>query len=83
MPAYFWIIKGLSTAMGESTSDYLVKTLHPVPAVALGFVGFVLALSIQYRSGRTQFLRIRPRQALITNVRTASTGNAITAAQWW
>ena len=38
---YFWIIKGLSTAMGESTSDYLVHELHPVPAVLLGFVGFV------------------------------------------
>jgi uncharacterized membrane-anchored protein len=50
--AYFWIIKGLSTAMGESTSDYLVKTLHPIPAVALGFVGFVLALSIQFSMRR-------------------------------
>jgi uncharacterized membrane-anchored protein len=50
--AYFWIIKGLSTAMGEATSDYLVKTLHPVPAVALGFVGFVLALSIQFSMRR-------------------------------
>ena len=34
---YFWLIKALSTAMGESTSDYLVHTLHPVPAVLLGF----------------------------------------------
>jgi uncharacterized membrane-anchored protein len=50
--AYFWIIKGLSTALGESTSDYLVKTLHPAPAVALGFVGFVLALSIQFSMRR-------------------------------
>lgn len=45
--AYFWVIKGLSTAMGESTSDYLVHRLHPVPAVLLGFVGFVVALSLQ------------------------------------
>jgi len=29
---YFWIIKGLSTAMGESTSDYLVKAMDPVVA---------------------------------------------------
>jgi uncharacterized membrane-anchored protein len=50
--AYFWIIKGLSTAMGEATSDYLVKTLHPVPAVALGFLGFVLALTIQFSMKR-------------------------------
>ena len=50
--AYFWIIKGLSTAMGESTSDYLVHRIHPVPAVALGFVGFVVALVLQFRMRR-------------------------------
>lgn len=44
---YFWAIKALSTAMGEATSDYLVHTLHPVPAVGLGFIGFVVALSVQ------------------------------------
>lgn len=36
---YFWIIKGLSTAMGEATSDYLVHALPPVTAVLLGFAG--------------------------------------------
>jgi len=46
---YFWIIKALSTAMGESTSDFLVHALHPVPAVALGFVGFAVALVFQFR----------------------------------
>jgi uncharacterized membrane-anchored protein len=46
--AYFWIIKGLSTAMGESTSDYLVHRLDPVPAVLLGFAGFVVALVLQF-----------------------------------
>ena len=45
--AVFWIIKSLSTAMGESTSDYLVHALHPVPAVLLGFCGFVVAIPIQ------------------------------------
>ncbi len=45
--AYFWIIKALSTAMGESTSDFLVKSIGPVPAVLLGFVGFVVAMIIQ------------------------------------
>jgi len=38
---YFWIVKALSTAMGESTSDYLVHKVHPVPAVLLGFVGYL------------------------------------------
>jgi len=44
---YFWVIKALSTAMGEATSDYLVHALNPVPAVALGFAGFVVALWLQ------------------------------------
>ena len=50
--AYFWIIKGLSTAMGESTSDYLVHRIHPVPAVLLGFVCFVGALVLQFSQRR-------------------------------
>jgi uncharacterized membrane-anchored protein len=45
---YFWIVKALSTAMGESTSDYLVHGVHPVPAVLLGFVGFAAALALQF-----------------------------------
>ena len=49
---YFWIIKALSTAMGEATSDYLVHALHPVPAVLLGFVGFVAALVLQFSMHR-------------------------------
>jgi uncharacterized membrane-anchored protein len=46
--AYFWVIKGLSTAMGESTSDFLVHVMNPVLAVGLGFVGFVIALALQF-----------------------------------
>jgi uncharacterized membrane-anchored protein len=49
---YFWIIKALSTAMGESTSDYLVHRIHPVPAVLLGFVGFLVALALQFSMRR-------------------------------
>ena len=45
---WFWVVKALSTAMGESTSDYLVHRVHPVPAVALGFCGFVVALALQF-----------------------------------
>lgn len=45
--AYFWIIKALSTALGESTSDYLVHAINPVVAVGVGFVGFVAALWLQ------------------------------------
>lgn len=38
--------------MGEATSDYLVHALHPVPAVGLGFVGFVVALTVQFSRHR-------------------------------
>ena len=50
--AYFWIIKGLSTALGESTSDYLVHVMNPVLAVLLGFAGFVAALVLQFAMRR-------------------------------
>ncbi|MGF6883915.1 putative membrane-anchored protein [Nocardia sp. GAS34] len=50
--AAFWIIKGLSTAMGESTSDLLVTTIDPQIAVVLGFVAFLAALILQLRLGR-------------------------------
>jgi uncharacterized membrane-anchored protein len=48
----FWIIKGLSTAMGEAASDYLVHVMAPALAVALGFVGFAVALILQFRMAR-------------------------------
>jgi uncharacterized membrane-anchored protein len=47
---YFWIIKLLSTAMGEATSDYMVRAINPVIAVLLGFTGFVIAMVIQLRA---------------------------------
>ena len=48
--AIFWIIKLLSTAMGESTSDYLVKHMNPVVAVGIGGIFLVVALIIQFRA---------------------------------
>lgn len=45
---YFWVIKALSTAMGEATSDYSVHAIDPVIAVVLGFLGFLVALSLQF-----------------------------------
>jgi uncharacterized membrane-anchored protein len=50
--AYFWVIKALSTAMGESTSDYLVHAMAPVVAVGLGFVAFLAALALQFSMRR-------------------------------
>jgi uncharacterized membrane-anchored protein len=48
----FWIVKGLSTAMGEAASDYLVHAMAPALAVVLGFVGFAVALILQFRMAR-------------------------------
>ncbi|MHB8619934.1 MAG: COG4705 family protein [Chloroflexota bacterium] len=47
--AYFWIVKLLTTAMGESTSDYLVYQINPYIAVVLACVGLVAALALQLR----------------------------------
>lgn len=45
---YFWIVKLLTTAMGESTSDYLVYHINPYIAVVLGCLGLVVALILQF-----------------------------------
>ena len=50
--AVFWAIKILSTALGESTSDYLVHNMVPEAAVLLGFAGLVVALVLQFRADR-------------------------------
>lgn len=49
MTVYFWIIKILTTALGEATSDYLVHRFNPYLAVIGGFVAFVASLAIQFR----------------------------------
>jgi uncharacterized membrane-anchored protein len=44
---YFWLAKLLTTALGESTSDYLVFHINPYLAVILGGVGLAVALFLQ------------------------------------
>jgi uncharacterized membrane-anchored protein len=44
---YFWIIKLLTTALGESTSDYLVFQIDPRIAVVIGGIGLAIALILQ------------------------------------
>lgn len=48
----FWLIKGLSTAMGESTSDFMVHVMPPIAAVLVGFAGFAVAMAIQFTMRR-------------------------------
>jgi uncharacterized membrane-anchored protein len=50
--AFFWIVKALTTAMGESTSDFLVHALVPEIAVVLGGIALVIALYLQFTLDR-------------------------------
>jgi uncharacterized membrane-anchored protein len=49
--ALFWVIKILTTGMGEATSDFLAKGNLVVAGVA-GFAGFAIALWLQFRVRR-------------------------------
>src|SRR5690242_6192744 len=44
---FFWIIKLLTTGMGETTSDYLVFNINPYVAVALGGIGLAVSMLLQ------------------------------------
>lgn len=44
----FWVVKLLSTAQGEVTSDYLVRQINPVIAVGLGGLALLGALVLQF-----------------------------------
>jgi uncharacterized membrane-anchored protein len=50
----FWVIKVLSTAMGEALSDFLDggSGLWPVAGCLLALIAFVVALRMQFRSPR-------------------------------
>jgi uncharacterized membrane-anchored protein len=48
----FWVIKILTTAMGEVTSDYLVRTFNPVIVVPLAALALAAALLVQLRARR-------------------------------
>jgi len=52
--ALFWLTKLLTTAMGESTSDYLVKVVNPVIAVAIGTL--VLLAVVAFQVGKDRYI---------------------------
>ncbi|MFD5515713.1 hypothetical protein [Streptomyces sp. NPDC127066] len=45
---YFWVIKVLTTGMGETASDFLAQRLGPVPAVGLGGLALATSLALQF-----------------------------------
>lgn len=49
---YFWMIKLLTTAMGEALSDFLVHHMNPYLAVVMGAAVFAMAILLQFRSRR-------------------------------
>jgi uncharacterized membrane-anchored protein len=50
--AYFWIIKILTTAMGEALADFLALRYNPVLAGVVGTLVFAVALVLQFRARR-------------------------------
>jgi uncharacterized membrane-anchored protein len=44
---YFWVIKVLTTGMGETASDFLAQRLGPIPAVGLGGLALAASLTLQ------------------------------------
>ncbi len=52
--AYFWIVKVLTTGMGETTSDYLAHRLDPV--IAVGIAGVVLAVALAAQLGVRRYV---------------------------
>ncbi|MFE2153620.1 COG4705 family protein [Streptomyces lavendulae] len=50
--ALFWVIKVLTTGMGETASDFLAHVMDPMIAVALGALGLAISLAVQFRARR-------------------------------
>ena len=50
----FWVTKLLTTAMGESTSDYFVKAFNPIIAVAVG--SLVLLAVVAFQVGKDRYI---------------------------
>ncbi|MFB9712812.1 hypothetical protein [Arthrobacter methylotrophus] len=44
----FWVVKILTTGMGETTSDFLVHQFEPEIALALGFAALLISLLLQF-----------------------------------
>lgn len=52
LTALFWVLKVLTTGMGETASDYLAHTIGPVIAVGLSGMALLAALALQLTAKR-------------------------------
>ncbi len=50
--AYFWMIKVMTTGMGEAASDFLAHQLGPIAAVGISGLGLLVALALQLRASQ-------------------------------
>jgi uncharacterized membrane-anchored protein len=49
---YFWIIKLLTTGMGEVASDFLFVRLNPIISAPLSLIIFIAAMMMQFKARR-------------------------------
>jgi uncharacterized membrane-anchored protein len=47
LTVYFWIVKVLTTGMGETTSDYFVHTYNPYLVVVLAAAALAISIAVQ------------------------------------
>ncbi len=52
LTVYFWVIKILTTGMGEAAADFMVHGPGPAFAVAVSGLGLAIALVLQFRAPR-------------------------------
>ena len=68
----FWVIKVLTTGMGETASDWLVHTIAPVIAVMISGTVFAVALGVQLRARTFSTARYWGAVALVSVFGTAT-----------
>ena len=56
----FWIVKALTTGMGEPASDFLVRSIEPAVAVRVGAVVVTIAVVLPLAVTRSVPSETRP-----------------------
>jgi uncharacterized membrane-anchored protein len=56
----FWIVKALTTGMGEPASDFVVRSIEPAVAVRVGVVVVTIAVVLPFAVTRSVPSETRP-----------------------